>query len=192
MILEEATKEAFGYYPRELPPQGRKPILAACNLCGKFRITSKNAYRTLCHSCTNRGENSSNWKGGKHKHFCKECCKEFEVWPSEIKRDSGKYCSRACYLKSRGSGIDKIKRAKRKAQRRRELGYTLLMPLKDNEVGHHVTNEYIIGVPKDVHERLCGGGRTKHRTKVLQWLKANDKKKYKLVLCVLAKEPLCF
>jgi hypothetical protein len=73
------------------------------------------------------------------------------------------------------------------AKRKRQLGYTLLMPLAEGEVGHHVTNEFVIGVPADAHNNI-GGRREKHRALVLQWLKANDKKKYKMVLCVLAKE----
>ena len=51
MILEDATYEAFGYYPRELSYGSNKPILAACELCGKFRITSKHDYYVLCGSC---------------------------------------------------------------------------------------------------------------------------------------------
>jgi hypothetical protein len=73
------------------------------------------------------------------------------------------------------------------AKRKHQLGYKLLMPLAEGEVGHHVTDEYVIGVPADIHNSI-GGRRKKHRTKVLQWLKANDKRKYKMVLCVLAKQ----
>jgi hypothetical protein len=61
------------------------------------------------------------------------------------------------------------------------------MPLEEDEVGHHVTDEYLIGVSKEVHEKFSGHTRKKHRTLVLQWLKTHDKKKYNLVLCVLAK-----
>lgn len=80
--------------------------------------------------------------------------------------------------------------AKTKAKRKRDLGYMLLMPIKECEVGHHVTNEYVIGIPEEVHRLLSGHKRRKHRTLVLQWLKVNDKKKYKIVLCLLAKEQL--
>jgi hypothetical protein len=58
------------------------------------------------------------------------------------------------------------------------------MPLADGENGHHVTDEYVIGISKEIHQSFNGGPREKHRTKVLQWLKANDIKKYKMVLCV--------
>jgi hypothetical protein len=76
----------------------------------------------------------------------------------------------------------------RHTSRRRELGYTLLMPLTDGEVGHHITDKYVIGIPKEIHQSFGGRSRKKHRTLVLQWLKANDKKKYTKVLCVLAKQ----
>jgi hypothetical protein len=74
---------------------------------------------------------------------------------------------------------------KNNAKRRRELGYTLLFSLAPGEVGHHVTNEYVIGIPEDVHVKLSGHSRKKHRRLALLWLKMHDKKKYKLVLCVL-------
>ena len=55
MIDEEATYKRFGYYPSELKPQSHKKILAACDRCGKVRITSKHGYRALCHPCSIRG-----------------------------------------------------------------------------------------------------------------------------------------
>lgn len=72
------------------------------------------------------------------------------------------------------------------AKRRRQLGYTLLMPLEDGEVGHHVTDEYVIGISKDVHKKLSGYKRKKHRELALEWLKDNDKKKYEIVVSALA------
>jgi hypothetical protein len=87
------------------------------------------------------------------------------------------------------NGGKKVVQRRKNAKRKRQLGYTLLMPLVDGEVGHHVTDEYVIGIPSEIHTTLGGGGRKNHRTKVLQWLKANNKKKYLKVLCVLAKEP---
>ena len=51
MILQEATYEAFGYFPRDLNPQSHKPILVACEICGKFRILKRKDYRTLCPVC---------------------------------------------------------------------------------------------------------------------------------------------
>jgi hypothetical protein len=51
MILEEATFEAFGYYPIHLSGKSHMPILASCEFCGKFGITTKGDYRTFCRSC---------------------------------------------------------------------------------------------------------------------------------------------
>ena len=56
MILEEATYEAFNYYPSKLKPQSHKPIIAACELCGEIRVTIKYAYRTFCKSCSTSGD----------------------------------------------------------------------------------------------------------------------------------------
>lgn len=51
-MLEEATKEAFGYYASELTHGSNKPILAACETCGEFRVISKQSYRIFCNSCS--------------------------------------------------------------------------------------------------------------------------------------------
>jgi hypothetical protein len=59
------------------------------------------------------------------------------------------------------------------------------MPLTDGEVGHHVTNEYVIGIPADVHNSI-GGRRQKHRVLVLEWLRSNNKTKYVLAVSALA------
>lgn len=52
VIFEEATKEAFNYYASELTHGSGKLILATCDLCGEFKVTSKSAYRTFCKSCS--------------------------------------------------------------------------------------------------------------------------------------------
>ena len=64
MILEDATYKAFGYYPSDLLPKSRKPVLAACELCGKFRVVRKHNYRTFCISCIRKG--NTNGLGYKH------------------------------------------------------------------------------------------------------------------------------
>jgi hypothetical protein len=76
VILEEATKEAFGYYPSELMPHSGKPILAACEGCGKVRETSKNIYRALCLSCA---MNSAAKKGENHPMFNKHHTEEAQA-----------------------------------------------------------------------------------------------------------------
>jgi hypothetical protein len=323
MILEDATKEAFGYYAKDLKPKSHKCILVACEICGEFRVSYRYSYHTFCKSCGKKGDKNPMFglefteeqkhnmreahKGHKHpwwkprlKHICFQCGKEFEttqyeqkrglglyccikcaqnakrkrtarvcltcgivfgatpyrikngwdkfcsqkcrlehlkgegnpmfgrtgkdnpkykdriaktclicgkkffVLESQIRHGGGKYCSRKCFFvankgetnpnfgkrgegTSRFKGGKKLRNARKNAKRRRELGYTLLMPLAEGDEGHHVTNEYVIGIPAEVHSSI-GGSRKKHRTRVLQWLKDNDKKKYLKVLCVLAKE----
>ena len=59
MILEDATKEAFGYYASELTLQSGKPILAACETCGEFKVTTKNYYYTFCISYSMKGKTAS-------------------------------------------------------------------------------------------------------------------------------------
>lgn len=54
VILVEETIRKFGYNPDKLLPHSNKKILAACDDCGKVRVTSKNAYCDICHPCSNQ------------------------------------------------------------------------------------------------------------------------------------------
>jgi hypothetical protein len=74
MILEDATKEAFNYYSYKLPRKSSKPIIAVCELCGKFKVTSKNNYRTFCKSCSPLLASAR--KGKNHHMFGKEHTEE--------------------------------------------------------------------------------------------------------------------
>lgn len=193
MILEEATKEAFGYYSTELMCRSNKPILATCELCGKIRLPRKSSYYTFCNSCSVFLGKKLKGNKDKIKCICLTCNKIFYVNSYIIKNGKGKYCSKKCYgIAQRGKksllwrGGRKVSIAKSNAKRDRELGYTLLIPPDAGEVGHHLTNEHVIGIQKEVHERFANPSREKHRTLILQRLKANDKKKYEIVLCILA------
>ena len=55
MIDEDHMLQLYGYTSDELKPQSNKPIIAVCEECGKYRITTKNAYRELCYDCGHRG-----------------------------------------------------------------------------------------------------------------------------------------
>lgn len=105
MILEEETFRKFGYFLSDLKPQSNKRIVAICDCCGKIRETNKNNYATLCQSCSHKGQNRPNWKSSKIKRFCEECGKEFEVFPIQIKRGNGRFCSYSCSDKAhKGKG----------------------------------------------------------------------------------------
>lgn len=222
MILEEATKEAYGYYVSELKPQSVKPILAACELCGEFRVTTKNSYYTFCLSCSQKGMHHSKESNAKISaamqgnkrglgHIVTE---ENKAITSAVHKDhplttkhkakisialkgrklseEHKVAIRKNHTQEKGKNNPNYKGGillawKRANAKRKKLGYILLMPLKEGEDSHHITDEYVIGIPADVHNSI-GGRRKKHRTIVLQWLKIHDKKKYNKVLCVLAKQ----
>jgi hypothetical protein len=205
MILENKTFERFHYYPSKLPPQSNKQILAACDTCGKIRKTSKNGYHAKCKSCAMKGETrflghnhtkeaktliGASLKGNSHALGCKHSEEQNAKNSARNKGEKNAMFGKRGVESPNYKDGKKAATARATARHKRDLKYTLLLPLTAGEVGHHVTNEYVIGIPEDAHVKLGGGGRKKHRTKVLQWLKANDKKKYKLVLCVLAKEPL--
>jgi hypothetical protein len=61
----------------------------------------------------------------------------------------------------------------------------MLLPSKEEgDVWHHVTNEYVIGIPEEIHQQL-GGNRKKHRALILKWLKISDRKKFEIILRIL-------
>jgi G:T-mismatch repair DNA endonuclease (very short patch repair protein) len=122
MILEEATYDAFNHYPSKLKLQSGKLILAACETCGEFKVTTKNHYYTFCNSCSsiltgkNKGEKAPMF-GKKHTEktkalisatknpkktecICKTCGKKYHRFPSDIKRGNGKYCCHSCAIKA--------------------------------------------------------------------------------------------
>ena len=198
MILEDATFEAFGYYPSDLTPQTHKRILAYCEICGEFKVTRKNGYHTLCKSCSHKGKTLTEeakrkiGEGNKGKTLTDESKRKISkaqkghTVTEEAKRKMSEAHKGKKNYNWKGG---KKARVRRKNAKRRKLEYIILMPLKPGEVGHHITDKYVIGIQEEVHRKLVGR-RKKHRTKILQWLKTNDKKKYKLALCILAKEQL--
>ena len=95
VILEKETFEKFGYYPRDLKPESHKKVLAACDDCGKLKITSKHEYHALCIYCKNKGKRSYN-RVPKISRICKTCGKEFKVPARVMKLGTSKYCSRKC------------------------------------------------------------------------------------------------
>ena len=178
MIDEEATKEAFGYYASELKLKSHKPIICICDECGKVRITSKDNYFLLCHSCGIKGEKNPNYSkfSQSHPRFGKHHTKETKAIQSAANSGEKHYNYK---------GGKKLAEVRHEAKRKRQLGYTLLVPLAEGEVGHHVTNEYVIGIPSKIHQQFGGHTRKLHRQLMVEWLKANDIKKYEIVLKVL-------
>ena len=81
-----------------------------CKECGKvFKIFPSqirhggNFCSRLCFAAwlskNKKGKNGSGWHGGKVKRICEGCGIEFEIFPSQIKKAEGKYCSRSCAWK---------------------------------------------------------------------------------------------
>lgn len=148
-ILEEATFDAFGYYQKDLSYGSAKSILAACEVCGAFKVTSKNAYRTFCGSCSQiLGETR---KGVKHYNFGNHPTEDTKAlmrmnhcdYNGKNNPNFGKHCSKKtkALISAAGKGEQnhnynggkKAANARQDAKRKRDLGYTLLIPLKEGE-----------------------------------------------------------
>jgi hypothetical protein len=162
MILGDAIKEAFGYYDSELLLHSHKPILVTCEYCGKFRLIEKRQYRTFCKSCIIKITPPA-----------LGCIRSKETKAKISAARLGKYVGE----KNPNYNGGKELAGKRHSASRRQLGYSPLLSLTEGEVGHHITDVYVIGIPKEAHNNI-GGNREKHRAKVLEWLKVNDKRKY--------------
>jgi hypothetical protein len=206
VIFEEATFDTFGYEVRNLSPKSTKFVIAVCNDCAKVRTVRRYAYHELCSSCSHKGNTSGHGNEGKTltketkalisaankgKTFTEEHKKNISAAHKGeknhmfgkigIKHHNYKGGKKEKYKRYRKTAKGKINNAKVHAKRRQCLGYTLLVPLAEGEVGHHFTDEYVIGIPRKVHETLCGYSRKKHRALILKWLKENDPKKYNLI-----------
>lgn len=101
--------------------------------------------------------------------------------------DKGKTAQKAALKKYKQTDKGKIakikyrhtsggKRSKRRhaAKRRRQLGYKELFEIPEGFVSHHIDNVVTVPVPKDIHEKLSGHSRKKHRKLVLEWIYEND------------------
>jgi hypothetical protein len=112
MILEEATYEAFGYYPRDLTRKSDKLVISCCKMCGGYNITTKGHYRSFCRGCSQKlggkhkgnksfflgkfGKNAQQFSGGKMKRVCKKCGKTFYVKQNVVRAGNGFFCSKSC------------------------------------------------------------------------------------------------
>ena len=177
----------------ERVPNWRTRVKCVCLHCGnEFHVypsqIKKGGGKHCSISCRNKAIGAA-----RVKCKCLHCGKEFYLRQSKINSGRGKYCSRSCVAKAKvgenhpsWKGGANVSSAKRRFERRNS-GSAFLLPLSDGEVGHHVTNEAIIGIPAEVYEKL-GGTRDIHRAKILEWLKDNDTHMYNLVLLVLKNE----
>lgn len=164
MILEDATYDVFGYELWEISHGSEKPILAACELCGKFRLTTKGNYHILCASCIKKGnksalgskhtkewkrKNSERMKGNKYCHG-----NEGKTVTEEAKRNM-----RLNQVDQRGdknpnyNGGQKLAWVRQSAKHR-QLGYTPLNAYFKGCEGHHITHNIVIYIPKGLHKSV--------------------------------------
>ena len=169
MILEDGTHEAFNHYASELKPHSNKLIIAACEVCGEFKVTTKNHYHTFCNSCScvlggkNKGETftdehkaklSAAKEGEKNFMFGKEHTEETKAKISTSLK--GEKCPN---FGKRGKDAShytggKELAEKRHSAKRRQLGFIALNSYFKGSEGHHITHNYVIYVPKPLHRSV--------------------------------------
>ena len=71
MELKEETYRKFGYYPSDLKSGSHKPILVACDKCGKIRQNPKRSYFPFCKSCAPKSKPRP-YKRSKHTEETKQ------------------------------------------------------------------------------------------------------------------------
>ena len=108
MIDREKTIKEMGYDPDKLKLKSSKKVWAVCDVCGKGRWNYLFSYKKMCGSCSAKGRKS--WNEGntsKITLICKECGKEFKVFPSKKNRQ---FCSIKCRGKyKRGKNSSRYK-----------------------------------------------------------------------------------
>lgn len=162
MIDEEATFKAFGYYSSALQSQSNKPILAACDNCGKSRVSKRQDYRSLCGSCSKKGNTYA------LEHVCTEEAKanmRGRLFSEETKalmsvQKKGKYLGKnnPNYGKrgvdsSNYKGGKKLSCARRHAKRR-GLGCITLNTSFEGDQAHHITHNYVVYIPTYIHKSV--------------------------------------
>ena len=200
MILEEATFEAFGYYPKDLSYGSSKRILVVCDGCGEGQLIRKNHYWSLCKSCSKSSEMNPMFGTEftvehKHKlakaHIGRSGWNKGKTTPDNVKRkisesEKGERTGpknpmfgKTCDKNPTWKGGMKLSRA-RSHSKRKQLGFIPVLSQNSGEVWHHFTNEYVIGIPEEAHNK-CGGRRQRHRLLVLEWLRTHDRVKYLII-----------
>lgn len=210
MIFDEATYDSFGYYPKELTPQSTKFVMAVCNNCAKVRVIRRYSYHDLCLSCSHKGNTSGRGNRGRtHTEETKakiSAAKKGKIVTEDHKaniRESkrgkknfmfGRFGDmhhnykggrKEAFTRYRKTEKGRTNNAKVLAKRRQGLEYTVLMPLATGEVGHHITNKFVLGIPAEVHQLFGGYSRENHRKLILEWLKTHDITKYEMTIKVL-------
>jgi hypothetical protein len=141
-----------------------------CYMCKKIQTIEntnidKNrhtGFASRCIACKRLYE-KERWKNHKDELYIKH--------RNYAKSESGKISFRQAYKKFNKSKKGKIANAKMRSKRRK-LGFIILCPnMFSNEtktVWHHIDDEYVIAVPKQIHQDLSGThNKNKHRENLL-------------------------
>jgi len=153
MILEEETHEKFGYYPSDLKPSSHKPIICACDDCGKIRLLRSKQYFKLCASCAHKGEKhpffgkhhseaarekmSERQKGEKHHYFGKHLSEIHKQRISEAEK--GKKLTERTRKKMHEAAIIRLKKPGEKDKMRK--------------IGRHQSGKKTN--PERIFEKIC-------------------------------------
>lgn len=207
MIFNEATFDTFGYFVEDISSKSSKFIVAVCDKCSNIRIIRRYSYHDLCSSCSHKGNTSGRGNRGRthteetkaqisaamkgktftedHKENISESKKgkrNFMFGRFGDMHHNYKGGRKEAFKRYRKTEKGRTNNAKVQAKHRQGLEYTLLMPLEPSEVGHHITDKYVIGIPEEIHKHFGGRARRVHRALILEWLKVNDIEKYEIVI----------
>ena len=175
MIDENKTFILFGYTSDKLSHGSNKKILCVCDICKKERLIQYRKYRSLCISCTQKGNKNpmfgkhhskeakckiSNAQFGNKSHmFGKHLSEEIKFKIS--KSNQGKHQSAEAKQKMsnaksgdknpRWKGGKKLAVARRGAKRRELFGFIPHNILHKDFHGHHIDFNHVIFIPKELH-----------------------------------------
>ena len=153
MILEEATYEAYGYYPSDLSHGSHKKILAVCDGCGKPRIIRKDSYHALCRSCCQKGVKKPLFTEEAKRNMSK--AQIGKTLTAETKRKLSKaHKGRTGEYSNRWKGGMKLANRRRHAKHK-QLGFMPLNAPLEGAEGHHVTHNNVVYIPHFLHHSIA-------------------------------------
>jgi len=60
------------------------------------------------------------------------------------------------------------------SSKQRGLGYMPLNEWKEGDCQHHINDEHVVFIPKEIHEKYSGTSLENHRKLIMDWLYDND------------------
>lgn len=160
--------------------------MVICKMCNELKIHNGNG---LCKSCYNKirsqipelkiiiKKQHADWRKNNHERVLDQGRKDDKKRAGSPKRLASKRTpkslvnARKSDAKRRGSPKRLASKSKSQAKRKRKLGWIKMFKnpfdITEKVDWHHITDVYVVAIPKDIHQLLSGYKQEKHRELVM-------------------------